>query len=132
MRRLWLAAVGCVTAMGTFGSAQGPSSDTVKPFNGTSLAGWHPEGAAQWKAAGGELVGSAASGPGSLVLDKSHQDMILRFSCRCGGCDAGVMLRNAAQPSKPGTTTALYVGLSGADARTTRLNAGSGSCAKGK
>ena len=33
------------------------------------------------------------------------------------GCNAGVMLRNAAQPSKPGTTTALYVGLSGPDAR---------------
>ena len=34
------------------------------------------------------------------------------------GCDAGVLLRSAAQPSKPGTATALYVGLSGPDART--------------
>jgi hypothetical protein len=118
MRRLWLAAVACITAMGTFGTAQGPSSDTIKPFNGTSLAGWRSEGSAQWRAASGELVGSAASGPGSLVLDRSHQDIILRFAFRCEGCDAGVLLRNAAQPSKPGTTTALYVALSGPDART--------------
>ena len=118
MRRLCLALVACATAVATSGSAQGPSSDTIKPFNGTSLAGWHTEGSAQWRAAGGELVGSATSGPGSLVLDKSHQDIILRFAFRCESCDAGVLLRKAAQPSKPGTTTALYVALSGADART--------------
>ena len=52
------------------------------------------------------------------MLDKSHQDIILRFAFRCESCDAGVLLRKAAQPSKPGTTTALYVALSGADART--------------
>src|SRR5687767_5525103 len=99
MRRQWLALVACATILVASGSAQGPASDTVKPFNGTSLAGWHTEGSAQWRVAGGELVGSAASGPGSLVLDKSHQDIILRFAFRCEGCDAGVMLRNAAQPS---------------------------------
>ena len=64
MRRQWLALVACATAVATSGSAQGPSSDTIKPFNGTSLAGWNPEGAAQWRAAGGELVGSATRDPG--------------------------------------------------------------------
>jgi hypothetical protein len=98
--------------------AQGPHSDTAKLFNGTSLAGWHPQGAAQWRAAGGEIVGAATSGPGWLVLDKSYQDIILKFAFQCDNCDAGVVLRNVALPSKPGTTSALYAGISGPDART--------------
>ena len=77
----------CAAAMVGSGAAQGPSSDTVKPFNGTSLAGWRTEGSAQWRVAGGELVGSAAAGPGSLALDKSYQDMILRFAYRCENCE---------------------------------------------
>ena len=118
MRRLWLAAVACATAMGTSGSAQGPSSDTTKPFNGTSLGGLAYRRIGAVARRGGEARGVGRLGTGSLVLDKSHQDIILRFAFRCEGCDAGVLLRNAAQSSKPGTTTALYVGLSGADART--------------
>ena len=61
--------------------AQGPHSDTVKSFNGTSLAGWHTEGAAEWRAASGEIVGSAANGPGALVLDKNYQDNPGRRDC---------------------------------------------------
>ncbi len=118
MRRQWFAVVASAVALIGSGSAQGPSSDTLKPFNGTSLSGWRTQGPATWRAAGGEIVGSAAAGPGSLVLEKSYQDLILRFAYRCEGCDAGVVLRSAAQPSKPGTATALYVGLSGPDART--------------
>jgi hypothetical protein len=68
--------------------------------------------------AGGEIVGSAAGTPGTLVLDKSYQDVILRFAFQCSSCDAGVVLRDAALPSKPGTTTALYAALSGPDAKT--------------
>jgi hypothetical protein len=98
--------------------AQGPHSDTTKSFNGTSLAGWHPQGAAQWRVASGEIVGSASSGPGWLVLDKSYQDIIVKFAFQCGTCDAGVVLRNAASPAKPGTTTALYAGISGPDTLT--------------
>ena len=103
MRRQWFAVLASAVALIASGSAQGPSSDTVKPFNGTSLAGWRTQGPATWRAAGGEIVGSAASGPGSLVLEKSYQDIILRFAYRCDGCDAGVFVRSAAQPSKPGT-----------------------------
>ena len=97
-------------------AAQGPHADNVKAFNGTSLQGWRPEGAAQWRVAGGELVGSATSGPGWLVLDKSYQDIILKFAFQCSGCDAGVVLRNVS--SKPGATSALYAGISGPDALT--------------
>jgi hypothetical protein len=118
MRLASFAVLSCAAVLTFSGSpaAQGPHSDTVKAFNGTSLAGWHPQGAAQWRVAGGELVGSAASGPGWLVLDKSYQDIILKFAFQCSGCDAGVVLRNVS--SKPGTTSALYAGISGQDALT--------------
>jgi Domain of Unknown Function (DUF1080)/FG-GAP-like repeat len=94
--------------------AQGPHSDTTQAFNGTTLAGWQPKGAAQWRVTSGEIVGTATSGTGWLVLDKSYQDLILKFAFQCSNCDAGVVLRNAS--SKPGTMSAIYVGISGQDA----------------
>ena len=118
MSRTWPAVACTAVVMAAAVMAQGPHSDTAKPFNGTSLAGWHPQGAAQWRAASGEIVGSAASGPGSLVLDKSYQDMILKFAFQCGTCEAGVVLRHVSLPAKPGTTTALYAGISGPDTLT--------------
>ena len=118
MRRQWFAVLASAVALISTGTAQGPSSDTVKAFNGTSLAGWRTQGAAQWRVAGGEIVGSASSGPGALALETSYQDIILRFAFRCDGCDAGVFVRHAPVPATPGTATALYVGLSGPDART--------------
>ena len=98
-------------------NAQGPSADNAKVFNGTSLAGWRPQGAAAWRVANGEIVGSAASGPGLLVLDKSYQDLILRFSYKCENCDAGVVLRHAPAPARSDAATGLYVAVSGPDAR---------------
>ena len=119
MSRAWPAVACTAVVMAASVMAQGPHSDTAKPFNGTSLAGWHPEGAAQWRVGSGEIVGSAASGPGSLVLDKSYQDMILKFAFQCGTCDAGVVLRTVSSPGmKPGTTSALYAGISGPDTLT--------------
>ena len=98
--------------------AQGPHSDTTKLFNGTSLAGWHPRGAAQWRVANGEIVGAATSGPGWLVLDKSYQDIILKFAFQCDGCDAGVVLRNAAVPASQARPAPSTSGISGPDALT--------------
>jgi Domain of Unknown Function (DUF1080)/FG-GAP-like repeat len=115
---LAVAACSCAVVMSASAIAQGPHSDTAKAFNGTNLAGWHPAGAADWRAASGEIVGIAAKGPGSLIHDKSYQDMILKFAFLCDNCDAGVVLRNVASPAKPGMTTALYAGISGPDART--------------
>ena len=72
MRRQCFAVVASVVASAMMPAlAQGPSSETVKPFNATSLAGWRTQGAATWRPAGGEIVGSAAAAPGSLVLEKS-------------------------------------------------------------
>ena len=49
MNRKWLAVAACTAALALPAPAwaQGPSADTVKPFNGTSLAGWRTEGSAQ-------------------------------------------------------------------------------------
>ncbi len=121
MRTTSFLALTCAAAVsiGTLMSAQGPHSDTSTLFNGTSLTGWKPVGAAQWRAANGQIVGTATGTPGLLALEKSYQDVILRFSYQCTGCDAGVLLRNAASSaSAPGTTSALYVALSGPDAMT--------------
>ena len=117
---LSLAAMSCgaLLLMRPSAAAQGPHADTAKLFNGSSLAGWHPQGAAQWRVANGEIVGTSTGSPGWLVLDKSYQDIILKFAFQCGGCDAGVVLRNAPSPSTPNTTSAVYAGVSGPDALT--------------
>ena len=121
MRTSSFLALTCAAAVsiGALMSAQGPHADSTPLFNGTSLTGWKPVGAAQWRAANGQIVGTASGTPGLLTLEKSYQDVILRFSYQCTGCDAGVLLRNAASSSSaPGTTSALYVALSGPDAMT--------------
>jgi hypothetical protein len=119
MTRTWIAVVACIAlVISASVSAQGPHSDTTKAFNGTSLAGWTPQGAAEWRVAGGEIVGSAKGGPGWLVLDKRSQDIILKFTFQCDNCDAGVVLRGASLPAKQDATTFLYAGISGPDTRT--------------
>ncbi len=109
-RRRLLNVLACATAgitaalLSASAVAQGsrPHADTSKAFNGTSLAGWKSRGAAQWRAANGEIAGSAASGPGHLVLDKSYQDIVIEFAFQCQGCDAGVLLRDAAAAPNAG------------------------------
>jgi hypothetical protein len=114
-----MALLGCfaVALLGASPTAQGPSTYTVKAFNGTSLSGWQPQGAAQWRVAGGEIVGTASGTPGWLVFDTPYQDIILNFEFKCDGCDAGVVLRRAALASQAGQTTQLYAGVSGPDTR---------------
>src|SRR6266446_2888540 len=61
-------------------------------FKGSSLTGWHILGQADWRAQGGELIGTAkAGGGGWLVLDRSYQDVGFHAMFRCtGGCKTGV------------------------------------------
>ena len=83
------------------------TSDTV--FTGSNLAGWHAEGAASWKAANGEITGSASGNPGWLASDKSLQDLGFFASFRCSEpCDAGVLVR--AQKTSTGMK-GIYVSL---------------------
>ena len=64
-------------------------------FKGSTLAGWHVLGAADWKAVDGELVGTPKSADGGwLVLDKSFQDVEFGADFKCvGACRTGVLLR---------------------------------------
>lgn len=124
--------IACGVLLATIGfpaGAQGPTTDTAKAFNGTSLAGWHQQGGAQWRAVSGEIVGTASGTPGQLVLDKNYQDLILNFDFQCvikmaqvmnapPSCGAGLVVRHAPDPAKPGTMTAVYAGLSGPDTLT--------------
>jgi hypothetical protein len=75
--------------------AVGPSFVPDVTFTGSSLAGWHTVGNAEWRAENGEIVGkpTAASG-GWLVLDKSYQDVGVYVEYRCtDGCQTGVLFR---------------------------------------
>jgi hypothetical protein len=116
-----VATIVAVVGVSAVGLSQGPSADTAKIFDGASLKGWQSVGGAQWRVAGGEIVGSAPAAPGGLLrFGTNYQDSILRFSWNCAGCDAGVLLRDAAPVGAPapGTTSAIYVALSGPEAMT--------------
>ncbi len=70
-------------------------------FKGSTLAGWHVLGAADWKAVDGELVGTPRSPEGGwLVLDKSFQDVQFGADFKCvGACRTGVLLRAEKTPT---------------------------------
>jgi hypothetical protein len=103
------------TALGI--KAAGPAN--FKPDGmvaGSTLAGWHVVGDADWKAQNGELVGKAKSGGGGgwLVMDKSFQDVQLYTSYRCtDACKSGVLLR--AQKMPDGGMSGVYVSLTEGD-----------------
>jgi hypothetical protein len=81
--------------------AVGPSFRPDATVAGSSLAGWHALGQADWKAQNGEIVGTPRPGGsgGWLVLDRAYQDVALYASFRCsGGCKTGVMLRAEKTP----------------------------------
>src|SRR4051812_18226690 len=79
-------------------------------FKGSTLAGWHALGAADWRAVDGELIGTPKSPEGGwLVLDKSFQDVQFGADFRCtGGCRTGVLLR---AEKTPGGMKGVYVSL---------------------
>ena len=68
-------------------------------FKGSTLAGWHTLGKAQWRAENGELIANPAQGGGWLILDKSYQDVGVFASFRCAsGSKAGILLRAEKTP----------------------------------
>ena len=97
------------------GLAESPNFIPDSTFKGSSLAGWHPLGQADWSARNGEVTGKAKPGGngGWLVLDKSYQDVGFFASFHCmGGCKTGVLLR--AEKTSDGMK-GLYVSLTGED-----------------
>ena len=85
----------CQNANSAEHSPAGPSFIPDGRVQGSSLAGWHTLGQADWRAADGEIIGrGAGGGPGWLVFDRSFQDTGLYTSFQCvGPCDTGVLLR---------------------------------------
>ena len=83
-------------------------------FTGSALAGWHPLGAADWRAENGEIVGTPKGGGGWLVLDRSYQDVAFFSAFRCEeGGKAGVLLR--AEKTPDGGTRGVFVSLTPGD-----------------
>jgi len=113
--------VAVVVSAAIWVSAQGPAND-FRPdstFRGSTLAGWHTLGTAQWKAQNGELTGTASGSGGWLVLDDSYQDLnfFARFRC-VGECRTGVLFR--LQKTDQGMT-GVYVSLNAGELAAFRL-----------
>jgi hypothetical protein len=91
-------------------------------FKGSSLAGWHPLGRAEWRAENGEIVGIPKPG-GWLMLDRSYQDVAFFASFRCApGCRAGVLLR--AEKTADGGLKGIFVSLTEGDLASYRVTLG--------
>jgi hypothetical protein len=82
-------------------------------FQGSSLAGWHTMGHANWGAENGVLTAKPETADGGwLVLDKSYQDLEFYTEFRCAEkCDAGVLLRTEKTPE--GGWKGVYIPVSG-------------------
>ncbi len=95
------------------GFAAGPNFLPDSTFKGSTLAGWHVLGQADWSAHEGELTGKVKAGGkgGWLVLDQSYQDAEFYASFRCAtDCSTGVLLR---AEKTPDGMKGLYVALTG-------------------
>jgi len=81
-------------------------------FDGKSLAGWHPEGAAEWMAENGAIT--TKPGPyGWLRSDGQFGDYQLKLEFRaCENCNSGVFLRSATtgEPHKTGYELQIWTG----------------------
>src|SRR5262249_46384956 len=76
-------------------AADPPDFKADATFTGSSLAGWHVLGQADWKAQNGELVGRPTSESGGwLMMNRSFQDLQFYANVRCdAACKIGVLLR---------------------------------------
>ena len=101
-------------------STAGPSFIPDVTFNGSTLTGWHPLGAARWRVENGELVGTPTpSAGGWLVLDRSLQDVAFFASFKCAqGCETGILLR---AEKTSGGMKGIYVSLTGGEVASYRV-----------
>ena len=99
----------------------GPTFAPDATFKGSSLAGWHVMGQADWQAQRGELIGTAKPGSagGWLVLDRSYQDTGFYASFRCAaGCRTGVLFRAEKTPQG---MKGIYLSLDDGDVASYRV-----------
>ncbi len=90
-------------------------------FTGSSLTGWRTLGPAAWRAANGEITGTATAATGGwLVLDRSYQDVAFSAEFRCAaGCKAGILLRGEKTPD--GGMKGIFVSLTEGDLGSSRV-----------
>jgi hypothetical protein len=82
------------SASGDPPTLRGPTFIPDAKFAGSTLAGWHTLGQADWRVENGELIGKATGNGSWLVLDRSYQDTGFYAAFRCTGvCDTGILLR---------------------------------------
>jgi hypothetical protein len=107
-------AAACLLVSAILAASQNFRPDVV--FKGSTLAGWHTLGQADWRAEDGEIIGTPRQGGGWLVLDKGYQDIAFYSSFRCtGACKTGVLLR--AQKTPEGMS-GVFVSLNEGDVAT--------------
>src|ERR1700730_2413976 len=121
-RHLVLLAAALAGALCLMAPVHGASKNFVpdSTFSGSSLTGWRPFGEAEWHAENGEIVGTAKTGGGWLVLDHAYQDVALFSSFRCAaGCKTGVLLR--AEKTADGGMKGIFVSIAEGDLRSYRI-----------
>jgi hypothetical protein len=102
-RILYTLLTGAVVLLAQAGKTASKPGDKagVSLFDGQSLAGWHQEGEAKWRVAGGTIVADA-SGDGWLRSDKAYSNFILSIEYRNSPKgNSGVFLR-ATKETKQG------------------------------
>jgi hypothetical protein len=117
--RQLVAAIAGVLACASLPSAASKNFLPDVVFKGSSLAGWHVLGRADWRAQNGEIIGRPNPG-GWLVLDRAYQDVAFFSSFRCeAGCKTGVLLR--AEKTADGGLKGIFVSLNDGDLASYRV-----------
>ena len=98
----------------------GPSFRPDGTIKGSTLAGWHVVGDADWRAQNGEVIGTPKQpGGGWLMLDKSYQDVSFYASFLCApACKTGILLR---AEKTPDGMKGIYVALTDGDMASYRV-----------
>jgi hypothetical protein len=112
-RRTLIASLAAIPALLSFIFAATHDFVPDFAFRGSSLAGWHMLGHANWRAEDGQITGTPQSQDGGwLVLDRGYQDVELYAEFRCTEkCDAGILLR--AEKTSESGWKGVYVPISG-------------------
>ena len=88
----WMLVVGAAFSLTAADAADNFVPDWT--FSAANLSEWQRLGGAEWRVDAGEIVGTATTGGGWLVLDRSLQDVQFAVSFRCSGeCNVGAALR---------------------------------------
>jgi hypothetical protein len=105
----------CALVFASLLFAGGPTFHPDATIQGSTLAGWHTLGNADWRMQNGAITGTPKTPAGGwLILDKSYQDVGVFASFQClTGCLTGVLMR--AEKTPDGGMKGVFVSLTDAD-----------------